>query len=123
MHLERKRGATLFFSSHILADVEDLCDHYGMIDHGRILEQGRLADLLGQAPLTLIGEGAPPSDAVLTDDTWQVTFPESEREARLAALPAGARIVRLERQRIALEDYFVSRIRAFHGAGHKLGDG
>ena len=123
LHLERKRGATLFFSSHILADVEDLCDHYGMIDHGRILEQGRLADLLGQAPLTLIGAGAPPPDAVVSGGTWQITFPESEREARLAALPAGAQILRLERQRIALEDYFVSRIRAFHGAGHKLGDG
>jgi hypothetical protein len=57
-----------------------------------------------------------------SDRTWILTFPESEREARLAALPAGAQILRLERQRIALEDYFVSRIRAFHGAGHKLGD-
>lgn len=123
LHLERKRGATLFFSSHILADVEDLCDHYGMIDHGRILEEGRLADLLGQAPLTLTGAGPAPVDAVKSDDMWTLTFPENEREARLAALPAGAKILRLERQRIALEDYFVARIRAFHGAGHKLGDG
>jgi ABC-2 type transport system ATP-binding protein len=123
MHLERQRGATLFFSSHILADVEDLCDHYGMIDHGRILEQGRLADLLGQAPLALTGAGTAPAGAVPgSDRTWILTFPESEREARLAALPAGAQILRLERQRIALEDYFVARIRAFHGAGHKLGD-
>ncbi len=123
MHLERQRGATLFFSSHILADVEDLCDHYGMIDHGRILEQGRLADLLGQAPLALSGAGTLPTGAVLAaDETWTLIFPESEREVRLAALPPGARILRLERQRIALEDYFVSRIRAFHGAGHKLGD-
>jgi ABC-2 type transport system ATP-binding protein len=123
LHLERQRGATLFFSSHILADVEDLCDHYGMIDHGRILEQGRLADLLGQAPLALTGAGTAPVGAVPgSDRTWILTFPESEREARLAALPAGAQILRLERQRIALEDYFVSRIRAFHGAGHKLGD-
>ena len=123
LHLERKRGATLFFSSHILADVEDLCDHYGMIDHGRILEEGRLADLLGQAPLTLTGAGQAPAEALVSDGMWTLTFPESEREARLAALPAGAKILRLERQRIALEDYFVSRIRAFHGAGHKLGDG
>jgi ABC-2 type transport system ATP-binding protein len=122
MHLERKRGATLFFSSHILADVEDLCDHYGMIDHGRMLEQGRLADLLGHAPLALTGSGPAPQEAVMAGDTWQVTFPESERAARLASLPPGAQILRLERQRIALEDYFVSRIRAFHGAGHTLGN-
>ena len=123
LHLERKRGATLFFSSHILADVEDLCDHYGMIDHGRILEEGRLADLLGQAPLTLTGAGPAPAEALVSDGLWTLTFPESERDVRLAALPAGAKILRLERQRIALEDYFVARIRAFHGAGHKLGDG
>ncbi len=123
LHHERKRGATLFFSSHILADVEDLCDHYGMIDHGRMLEQGRLADLLGQAPLALTGSGPLAVGAVAAaDGTWQVTFPEAEREARLAALPPGAQVLRLERQRIALEDYFVSRIRAFHGAGHRLGD-
>jgi len=124
MHLERKRGATLFFSSHILADVEDLCDHYGMIDHGRILEQGRLADLLTHAPLALTGAGPAPESAVIAaDQTWLLVFPEHERDARLANLPDGAKVLRLERQRIALEDYFVSRIRAFHGAGHRLGDG
>ena len=124
LHLERKRGATLFFSSHILADVEDLCDHYGVIDHGKVLEQGRLADLLGHAPLALTGRGPCPAGAEdQHDGCWRLTFPESERAARLAALPAGAEILRLERQRVALEDYFVSRIRAFHGAGFTLGDG
>lgn len=124
MALERKRGAALFFSTHILSDVEELCDHYGVIDHGKVLEQGRLADLLGNAPLALLGSGTAPADAeLLSDSTWRLTFPEGERAARLAALPAGAQILRLERQRIALEDYFVARIRAFHGAGFTLGNG
>jgi ABC-2 type transport system ATP-binding protein len=122
MALERRRGATLFFSSHILSDVEDLCDHYGVIDHGRVLEQGRLADLLGQAPLELTATGpAPESVAVAADGTWRLVFPEPERVARLAALPAGASILRLERQRVALQDYFVARIRDSHGAGKALG--
>jgi ABC-2 type transport system ATP-binding protein len=120
--LERKRGASLFFSSHILSDIEDLCDHYGVIDHGVMLEQGRLADLLGQAPLTLTGSGPAPTDALgLHDGTWQVSFPESERAGRLAALAPGAQVLRLERQRIALEDYFVGRVRAHHRAGERLG--
>jgi ABC-2 type transport system ATP-binding protein len=124
MALERKRGATLFFSTHILSDVEELCDHYGVIDHGKVLEEGRLSELLGNAPLALLGSGPAPSDAeVLSDGTWRLTFPEGERAARLATLPPGAQILRLERQRIALEDYFVSRIRAFHGAGFTLGNG
>lgn len=123
MHLERKRGATLFFSSHILSDVEDLCDHYGVIDHGKVLEQGRLADLMGHAPLALTGSGPQPDGAeTLADGQWRLVFPESERVQRLAGLPPGAQVLRLERQRVALEDYFVSRIRSFHGAGFKLGD-
>jgi ABC-2 type transport system ATP-binding protein len=119
--LERQRGATLFFSSHILADVEDLCDHFAVIDHGVILEEGRLADLMGQAPLALIGSGPAPAGAVDGGDgTWRLVFPEAERAARLAALPGAASVLRLERQRIALEDYFVGRIRAHHAAGNRL---
>jgi ABC-2 type transport system ATP-binding protein len=122
MSLERRRGATLFFSSHILSDIEDLCDHYGVIDHGTMLEQGRIADLLGSAPLELTGSGPRPDGAAeLGDGSWKVSFPESERAERLASLPAGAQVLRLERQRIALEDWFVARVRAFHGAGTALG--
>jgi ABC-2 type transport system ATP-binding protein len=123
MALERKRGATLFFSSHILSDVEDLCDHYAVIDHGKVLEEGRLADLMGQAPLALTGSGPAPDGATAeADGAWRIIFPESERADRLAALPAGAQVLRLERQRMALEDYFVNRIRSVHGAGRKLSD-
>lgn len=121
MALERARGATLFFSSHILGDVEDLCDHYGVIDHGRVLEQGRLADLLGQAPLELTGSGeAPPGAEARPEGAWVLRFPDDQRAAILSAVPA-ARILRLERQRIALEDWFVARIKSTHGAGKALG--
>jgi len=119
--LERSRGATLFFSSHILADVEDLCDHYAVIDHGRVLEQGRLAELLGQAPLCLTGAGPAPDEAKRQDDgTWSMSFPEEQRAATLARLPSGAQVLRLERQRVALEDWFVARVRQFHAAGTRL---
>lgn len=121
MRLERARGATLCFSSHILSDVEDLCDHYGVIDHGQVLEQGRLADLLGQAPMELVGSGDPPPGAIRRGDgTWVLTFNDGERERVLAAVPA-SRILRLERQRIALEDWFVQRIKSTHGAGRGIG--
>jgi len=116
---ERKRGATLFFSSHILSDVEDLCDHYAVIDHGRILESGPLDVLLEQAPLTLVGSGPRPADAEdHGEGEWRLTFSEAERAQRVAEVTAaGGEILRLERQRQALEDYFVERIRASHGAG------
>ena len=119
--LERSRGATLFFSSHILADVEDLCDHYAVIDHGHVLEQGKLAELLGQAPLCLTASGPAPAEATpQADGTWSMSFPEEQRTAVLANIPPGAQVLRLERQRVALEDWFVARVRKFHAAGTTL---
>lgn len=36
----RERGHTVFFSSHILADVKEICDNVGVMDNGRIIFQG-----------------------------------------------------------------------------------
>jgi ABC-2 type transport system ATP-binding protein len=125
LHAERRRGATLFFSTHILSDVEDLCDHYAVIDHGTVLEEGRLADLVKAAPLALTARGALPADGVAgADGSWTVVFPEHERAARLEALRAGGgELLRLERRHQALEDYFVERVKAFHAAGTHLAEG
>ena len=125
LHAERKRGATLFFSTHILSDVEDLCDHYAVIDHGQVLEEGKLADLVQAAPLAMTARGPRLDDAVdHGDGTWTLMFPEHEREARLAALrTSGGGLLRLERKHLALEDYFVERVKAFHAAGTQLKEG
>ncbi len=40
------RGKTVFFSTHILADVEMICDHVAFISKGKLQEQGALADLM-----------------------------------------------------------------------------
>jgi ABC-2 type transport system ATP-binding protein len=42
----RSQGKTVFFSSHILNDIEDLCDRIGIIHRGRLLYCGDLADFL-----------------------------------------------------------------------------
>lgn len=38
--LAKEDGKTIFFSSHILSDVEDICDTLAMIDHGKIVKVG-----------------------------------------------------------------------------------
>ncbi len=38
-------GKTIFFSSHILADVEDICSHIGIIEAGEMVMQGSIDDL------------------------------------------------------------------------------
>jgi ABC-2 type transport system ATP-binding protein len=42
------KGVTLFFTSHVLDVAERLCDEVAIIDHGRIVAQGRLADIRAQ---------------------------------------------------------------------------
>lgn len=41
-------GKTIFFSSHILADVEDICSHIGIIEAGQIIMEGSIDDLKKQ---------------------------------------------------------------------------
>jgi ABC-2 type transport system ATP-binding protein len=40
--------ATVFMSTHILADVERICDEVGIIDHGRLIVQGNRTELLAR---------------------------------------------------------------------------
>ncbi len=41
----RERGRTVFLSSHILGEVEALCDRVGILRGGRLVDEGTLADL------------------------------------------------------------------------------
>jgi polyether ionophore transport system ATP-binding protein len=41
----KERGQTVFLSSHILSEVEAVCDRVGILRDGRLADQGRLAEL------------------------------------------------------------------------------
>ncbi|MGQ9707750.1 MAG: ABC transporter ATP-binding protein [bacterium] len=43
----REQGKTVFFSTHILADVEMICDRVGIIVAGSMVQVGKLSDILG----------------------------------------------------------------------------
>jgi ABC-2 type transport system ATP-binding protein len=40
-----KMGKTIFFSSHILADMEEICTHIGIVEGGQMMMQGSLAEV------------------------------------------------------------------------------
>jgi ABC-2 type transport system ATP-binding protein len=46
----RDCGTTVFFSSHVLGEVEALCDRVAIIREGRIVDEGRIDDLRGRRP-------------------------------------------------------------------------
>jgi len=43
-----RAGTTVLYTSHYMEEVEDLCDEIGVLDEGRLLARGSLADLLGE---------------------------------------------------------------------------
>lgn len=44
-------GRTVLLSSHLLGEVEQICDRVGVISHGKLIAEGTVADLRGQAQL------------------------------------------------------------------------
>ena len=61
----REQGRTAFFSSHVLSDVQSVCDRVGIIRQGRIIEVGEV-DALTTQPfhrLRFVLERDPPEDA------------------------------------------------------------
>ncbi len=58
-----RRGGTVLLTSHILEIVERIADHVGIIDHGRLVAQGRLEEVvagrtLEDAFIALVGAGS-----------------------------------------------------------------
>ena len=52
-----QRGTTVLISSHNLRELEDICDHVGIMDHGKMLLERSLADMQGSTvKLQLVGQ-------------------------------------------------------------------
>jgi ABC-2 type transport system ATP-binding protein len=118
----RRRGKTVFFSTHILPDVESLCDRVGVIVGGRLRDVGRIGDLLSPrvraVEVRALAQGAAlealSRGAVLSRDGEALTVSFGDEDAADAAvkalLAAGGRLLSLTRHRETLEDFFVRRL-------------
>src|SRR6201999_200550 len=63
---ERSSGRTVLLSSHILSEVEALCDRVTIIRNGRTVESGTLADLRHLTRTSIQAELAGPPDGLAT---------------------------------------------------------
>lgn len=116
----RAGGATLFFSSHELAEVEMLCDRILIIQNGKLIEERTLANLKDELrQFVLVFEGkAPISDSAseierLESGAWRATFATKQAlvDAIGRANDANATILDVIAQEGSLEDYFVETVR------------
>jgi ABC-2 type transport system ATP-binding protein len=114
----RREGATVFLSSHVLSEVEHVCQRVGIIRRGRLVEVARLEDLHrmhvrrvevsfadGAQPQRL--EHLPGIEGLRTDGR-QVTFTwRGSLEPLIEAL-AGRRVVDLVSHEPTLEEVFLA---------------
>src|SRR5690606_1503129 len=118
------KGMSLLFSSHLLPDVEAVCDHVMVLGRGRLLAQGRISELKqvrretfevrvktdpAQFAGRLIASGCA---AAPRDDLMLVTLPPGATQELLwrTAEEAGEQIRYLRPQRGTLEEVFLSAV-------------
>lgn len=99
-------GTTIFVSSHLLAEIEQLCTRVGVLDRGRLVLQERLADL--RAPTGRIIVGAPHPDQVTNLLGRRVEHRDGTRLA-VRAPDAAALNEELVRAGIAVDELRVER--------------
>ncbi|SIR39248.1 MULTISPECIES: ABC transporter ATP-binding protein [unclassified Paenibacillus] len=51
LHELKAQGKTIFLNSHLMEDVESLCDRVALLNNGRILQQGTVEEVLQQRPV------------------------------------------------------------------------
>jgi ABC-2 type transport system ATP-binding protein len=127
----KARGKTIFFSSHILSDVEALCDRAAVVHDGRMVACGRLTELLSgkvlAVELTLAGVG-PELEKELAArasrsrregaELYLTAVDEAAADDLVRrAVTGGAAVRSLVRTRESLEDYFLRVRREAGGAG------
>jgi ABC-2 type transport system ATP-binding protein len=79
-----EQGITVVLSSHLLAEVEELCDRVAIVRSGRIVYEGRIADLKRSA-----------------GTTYRLSTTDEERALAVCRAQRGIREVRVQHQRIS----------------------
>ncbi|MCG7205773.1 CocE/NonD family hydrolase [Streptomyces arenae] len=74
-------GRTVIVSSHLLAEVEQSCTHLVVMDRGRLIQAGPVAEIVGSGDTLLVGTGTPVEEPVVE---------------KVAALPGVATVTRTD---------------------------
>ncbi|MER6014235.1 ABC transporter ATP-binding protein [Streptomyces bluensis] len=114
-------GTTVFLSSHLLDEIEQVCTHAAVMAQGRLITQGAVADLAagargrlvvttpdtGDAARVLKDQGL--GDVVVTEERVTAEPPDRDlAEVNAALVTAGVRVRGFVVERASLEDAFVA---------------
>jgi ABC-2 type transport system ATP-binding protein len=115
VHEAKERGQTVFLSSHILSEVEALCDRVGILNEGKLVDEGNLAEMrhLGAQRVEVTFDGAPPKIASLNGiqatpaGEHSIRFEVSGSIEPLLKALADQRVVSLTSREPSLEEIFL----------------
>jgi ABC-2 type transport system ATP-binding protein len=121
----RARGVSVLLNSHLIGEVERVCDRVVILDRGRVAASGTLAELLGRRELRLQLTGVTPAaEAVLVatgkaervGEWWTVALPVHDEGTAVpdlvaALVAAGARVHAVEPGRVSLEERLLGILR------------
>ncbi len=129
IHELKEKGKTVFFSSHVLPDVEQICDRVCIIHKGRVLDTGSLEAMMeprvelvdlqfkglpekGIEKMEKLAEDYPELRVTSKAGLVLVSAPgwEAADEAESIGREQGARLVSLQPRRQSLEEYFLMEI-------------
>lgn len=122
----RAKGKTVFMNTHILSDVEMICDRVAIIVKGVIRRQGRIGELLGAdsqaVQIVATGLSAPAAAELETvhgatlqgvGDRIEIRVPDKRSEAAMGCvLQSGAHVLSVAPLRPSLEEVFMDAVHA-----------
>jgi ABC-2 type transport system ATP-binding protein len=122
IHAMKKEGKTIFLSSHILSEVEQICDRAIIINKGRLVRMGSLNELLGTGDLVEIVADQLPAELEPMLTEWGATIDREAHGVRITLAAArkrelaeklwgsGCDVVSMVPVRSSLEDLYMKLV-------------
>jgi ABC-2 type transport system ATP-binding protein len=112
------RGTAVFLNSHLLSEVEQVCDRVAVVDHGRVIAEGTMDELLGGTAVRVRVTGLAQADknklmtfGRIDDEGDQLTFnnlaPDRVPELVTRIVAMGGRVYEVAPRHQTLEDRFL----------------
>jgi len=108
----REQGKTIFLSSHLLSEVELVCDRVAVLHRGKLVRLGTLSELLrSRGESEVVARGIPARDfpgATARDGVVSFTVPQNEQRSAMEKVwNLGGEIVSVNPVRQSLEEMFL----------------
>ncbi len=115
----KAQGKTIFFNSHVLADVEQICDRVAILAQGELLCLGSLDSLLGTTNTYQVrGRGGNLEllsqwvvNLEVEEDYWQGHLEKKPQDFLASLQLMGGQLIAMQLARPSLEEFFVEQLR------------